>query len=758
MIGRSSALQKETTALIARMSPKPSSYRAQLMDNLIRALKDAGVWTRLDFLYVTAAADVAASRVNWVSSSYTATAVGTVLFTANIGVQGASQVPIAYLNSNYAPDGTKNFKLNDAHMAVWASSLSTNTTEIGDGTGARTLIPNTTASQAFVDLSASPAVTFATNNVAGLSLITRADGTNERFSKNGGLFSTAAAATVDTGLNPGALFRVASGGRLVSAASIGAGLTDAQITAYYNALNTYLTAIQQTEPVQPVDPTAPPPVVPPPAPSTSAKYFTATGSLWNTPIAANPTLDPNSAGFCAQLANSGFGTQLNQNLFTVNVAYADATTPRVTVTNPDNWTLTGVPLTPDSRGTSDSDSQLVVVDAQQGKIWQFFGAANVYATHTAAAVGVFDISQHGWWDPSIAPGGPWTGRSSNASYMAGLILPEELNAGVIPHAIAVGLDAGIMGTIPWLPAKTTDGTVPGGVPNGARLQLDPNLDLTPFNLGAHARIVAVALQKYGAFIVERGSGFALAFQSSQNQPSNPYAGMDFTGINGSQGAWIHQHWRMLAPVAAAFYDGRANHPEMTRPGTYSVSITDYTTTNGQPALQVPIPAGTTNVRVVTIGRGANSFANFDPTNGTTNFGGGGGAYSDSGPLSAAGHSVLYLFIPPTADGSSTICRWDTLTGQVISAAPAAINNTGGSASNGIGAIKFSGGNGTSNGAGGGAGGPNGNGANGASAVGGASGGAPGGAGGDQGSPGNDYGGGGGYSFTGGKPLIRVTFS
>jgi hypothetical protein len=56
-------LLTETSTLIAAMSVPPSAGRARLYDNLIRKLKNGGVWTQLDFLYIMAAHDEQAGRV-----------------------------------------------------------------------------------------------------------------------------------------------------------------------------------------------------------------------------------------------------------------------------------------------------------------------------------------------------------------------------------------------------------------------------------------------------------------------------------------------------------------------------------------------------------------------------------------------------------------------------------------------------------------------------------------------------------------------
>jgi len=290
------------------------------------------------------------------------------------------------------------------------------------------------------------------------------------------------------------------------------------------------------------------------------EYF-GPNSPWNVPVGNHAQLDPHSAEYAQMLADSGFGFQLNQSNWTIRVEHATANTPHYNVTSADGWHYDGVPLEPAWGGTSDSDNALAIVDPTNNKVWTFFRPGNVAETHhfdSGSGGAVFDLNGSGWWDPSAGGGGPWAGRSSNASYLAGLITPEELQAGHIDHALAVAVDEGLLGNTSALPAKTTDGTVPGGIPNGTHLQLDPNLDLNSLHLGREGMIVAEALQEYGAFVVERGGGFALYFESNQNMPTDPYASMNFSGLDHR----LQEHWQVLAPTAPTLYDSVVNHPEI----------------------------------------------------------------------------------------------------------------------------------------------------------------------------------------------------
>jgi hypothetical protein len=75
-------------------------------------------------------------------------------------------------------------------------------------------------------------------------------------------------------------------------------------------------------------------------------------------------------------------------------------------------------------------------------------------------------------------------------------------------------------------ASNTDG---GGVgtdfiPEGARVQLNPDLNLETLGLAPSAKIVAKALQTYGAYIVDNASDLTLYFQNLGSSPNkwDPY--------------------------------------------------------------------------------------------------------------------------------------------------------------------------------------------------------------------------------------------
>ena len=89
-----SSFEAETTTLIARFSVAPSSAKQTDMNTLIKALKDAGVWSKLAGVWVmgscgTTAAD---ANLNWKGTSYTLNPLNGMVL-ANTGYTASATGP-----------------------------------------------------------------------------------------------------------------------------------------------------------------------------------------------------------------------------------------------------------------------------------------------------------------------------------------------------------------------------------------------------------------------------------------------------------------------------------------------------------------------------------------------------------------------------------------------------------------------------------------------------------------------------------------
>jgi hypothetical protein len=114
-------------------------------------------------------------------------------------------------------------------------------------------------------------------------------------------------------------------------------------------------------------------------------------------------------------------------------------------------------------------------------------------------------------DGTVREQANWGAAATSLPLAAGLITKEDVERGSIDHALAIGLAnrsgssiirAGSFAS----PAQRSDGKSidSDSIPEGARLRLDPSLDLGSLPLSPFARMLATAAQRYG-MIVQDGS-------------------------------------------------------------------------------------------------------------------------------------------------------------------------------------------------------------------------------------------------------------
>lgn len=233
----------DALAFFARLTNQPTDVRKKLYSDLIASLKTAGVWAKLDALYILAAADAQAARQNLVANAYNLTAIGSPTFTADRGYSGDGVG--AYLETGAPNSGFAKFSQNDASFGFWSrSDVSGTGRDIGLSAGASIFLNGRNVSniQARVNTTATPssAVANSTGFYGG-----RRTGTTHSIFKSGSILSTitdTSAATTTT------TFNILQGAGLYSArqgalAFIGGYIDDTQVAALNTAAATYMTAV-----------------------------------------------------------------------------------------------------------------------------------------------------------------------------------------------------------------------------------------------------------------------------------------------------------------------------------------------------------------------------------------------------------------------------------------------------------------------------------------------------------------------------------
>jgi hypothetical protein len=239
----------------------------------------------------------------------------------------------------------------------------------------------------------------------------------------------------------------------------------------------------------------------------------------NQPIPDNPMLDPDSPAMVQQLVveAQNKGWPVSSNAWTPAVFFADASTPRHDVRDIDGAVFENVPIPSNMFVPTDGDSEIAVIDRSTGCEYDLARRARAANASWAHA------NPDGSWSSDYVNAIPfsWGGIYSNGTSVtasgfanaAGVILASELESGRINHALAFTMYATKAGGPVW-PATVSDGwsTAPGAIPEGARVQLDPALDLDSLGLTQWQKAIAQALQRYGMFLMDTGGAFALRVQ------------------------------------------------------------------------------------------------------------------------------------------------------------------------------------------------------------------------------------------------------
>ena len=275
----------------------------------------------------------------------------------------------------------------------------------------------------------------------------------------------------------------------------------------------------------------PEPVTPPPPPT--AAFSPAGGrpflptSAFNTAIPIGPALDPRSRAMVSWLSGDRHPGIANLDRYGVPVWNADSSTPRHTVDCLRDWGVCTleqerVPIPDGAVPSPGSDGAMVVIDWSTRRSYEFYEARK----RTSGGW----VTAWGGVEPLDGPGTPGAAVGAGISRLAGVVRTFEMAQGRIDHALVFSTDNACRDVFRH-PASKTDGLSlrPDCIPEGARVQLDPMIDVDALpGLTKGERIVARALQTYGAFAIDNGGAkMAFIFEKPSGEAS-PYPSLGFT--------------------------------------------------------------------------------------------------------------------------------------------------------------------------------------------------------------------------------------
>lgn len=291
-------------------------------------------------------------------------------------------------------------------------------------------------------------------------------------------------------------------------------------------------------------------------PSRKRRFF-SNDSFWNTRLGSNPPIESRSDFWRSllPLAEPPGGAYINLEKYTIPIYEVNASTPRYDIgrcyehggpygkytdsiiarpwnkRNPLGFGPgfgTDVPIPDEARADPASDAHLALVDYEAGLVWDMWAAhKDADGRWWTYAGNKYELDGSGVFDPADYPypngekihtWGP--ARAAGVPIIAGLIMKHEVEAGRIEHKIAAACSMVGFMEYAYPPAISTDGVVPGGIPEGNVAQLDPTLDIEALGLKPGAKTVARALQEYGMVMTDYSDSLSVYAEA----PWTPHCG------------------------------------------------------------------------------------------------------------------------------------------------------------------------------------------------------------------------------------------
>lgn len=249
LAGGGSALAR---AYIAAMTVQPSSQRRKLIIDTLAMLERAGIPKKCDALYIGAAHDQQAARINVMNpTGALLTSVGTGQFTVDSGLYGSGSGN--YWTTPFNMNSLTHLKQNDNHVAYWCNS---NVTGINEDLGQQgnnefnMAARDGASGRGFTGLTGANGYRYTalvdTPTAIGMRAFDRSSSSDFDLYQDGVLMTTTGVGTLTSvpllanPLRIGRSNRYNASGRHISFLTIGASLTATEHLALKNAVEYYM--------------------------------------------------------------------------------------------------------------------------------------------------------------------------------------------------------------------------------------------------------------------------------------------------------------------------------------------------------------------------------------------------------------------------------------------------------------------------------------------------------------------------------------
>jgi hypothetical protein len=268
----------------------------------------------------------------------------------------------------------------------------------------------------------------------------------------------------------------------------------------------------------------------PPGPSIGGCPTFPADNAWNQDVSQLP-LHPNSSAIIAQIQASG-GDNLHPDFgenpdYGIPYVVVPADQPLVPITYRaygDQSDPGPFPIPLDAPVEGGSDRHVLVVRADTCDLFELFAAQRTGNGWSADSGARFDLRSN-----ALRPLGWTSADAAGLPILPGLVRYDEVERGAINHAIRVTFSQTQRGYI--LPAThfASSSTDPNRPPMGLRLRLKSTFDTS--TLTGQARVIAVAMQRYGLIVADNGSNWYF-----QGAPSSGWNDDDLNQLKSVSGS------------------------------------------------------------------------------------------------------------------------------------------------------------------------------------------------------------------------------
>ncbi|MGH2556938.1 MAG: hypothetical protein ACRDHO_14660 [Actinomycetota bacterium] len=254
----------------------------------------------------------------------------------------------------------------------------------------------------------------------------------------------------------------------------------------------------------------------------------ADSSFWNQRIGSNPAIDPNSGAMVSKALVKYDDTAnfTNSDAWGYPIAFADPNSKlyHVGCSRYDCHKSVSIRIPRYAKANTGSDHHLVVVDHSTAAEVDMWLGAYDSSRDTWSAGSRYATEADGWGAMCYQYQRCNGAVAAGFAEPGGVVRPEEIAQGHIDHALVIATPYTRAEFIAC-PATHTDGKYSdsAALPEGARIQLDPNFNVNAQPWAGWQKVIARALQTYGAYVADTSGSLEVRAEANLNRGYDAWA-------------------------------------------------------------------------------------------------------------------------------------------------------------------------------------------------------------------------------------------